>query len=120
MTEDTDVGAETLAQELADAATDAPEGDDAGAAARQNRQSRAIFSVPVQVIVSVGSARPTIGELLAMKRDTLLQLDSKIDDPVELLVGKRVVARGELQEIEDGEGRLGVRLTEIVDLGGST
>lgn len=81
-----------------------------------NRHKRAIFSVPIQVVISVGKASPSIGEMLNMRRDTLLALDTKIDDPVEILVGKRVVARGELQELEGGEGRLGVRLTEIVDL----
>lgn len=90
--------------------------EDSRPTGRAGRQNRAIFSVPVQVVVSVGAARPTIGELLAMKRDTLLQLDSKLDDPVDIMVGKRIVARGELQELEDSEGRLGVRLTEIVDL----
>ncbi len=88
----------------------------ANAGGRGGRQNRAIFSVPVQVVVSVGNARPTIGELLSMKRDTLLQLDSKLDDPVEIMVGKRVVARGELQEIELGDARLGAGLTVSVYL----
>lgn len=77
---------------------------------------RAIFGVPVDVIVSVGRARPMIGELLNMRRDTLLPLESKVADPVEIIVGKRVIARGELQELGDDSGKLGVRLTEIVDL----
>ena len=82
------------------------------------RHKRAIFSVPVQVVVSVGRASPSIGELLNMRRDALLPLDTKLDDPVDIMVGKRVIARGELQELdgEEGGGRLGVRLTEIVDL----
>ncbi|MEL6980185.1 MAG: FliM/FliN family flagellar motor switch protein [Pseudomonadota bacterium] len=75
-----------------------------------------MFSVPVQVVVSVGRATPSIGELLNMRRDALLPLDTKLDDPVDIIVGKRVIARGELQEIDGDEGRLGVRLTEIVDL----
>lgn len=82
----------------------------------RNRHKRAIFGVPIQVVISVGKASPSIGEVLNMRRDSLLPLDSKLDDPVEIMVGKRVIARGELQELEDGEGRLGVRLTEIVDL----
>jgi flagellar motor switch protein FliN/FliY len=45
-------------------------------------------------------------------------LDRRIDDPVDIRVGDRVIARGELQELDDGSGRLGVRLTEIVDRGG--
>lgn len=86
---------------------------DGGASARHKR---AIFGVPVQVVVSVGRANPSIGELLNMRRDALVPLDTKLEDPVDVMVGKRVIARGELQEIEGGEGRLGVRLTEIVDL----
>lgn len=77
---------------------------------------RAIFSVPVDVVVSVGTARPVIGELLAMRRDMVLPLSSRVDDPVELMVGDRVIARGELEEIGEESGRLGVRLTEVVDV----
>lgn len=80
------------------------------------RHKRAIFSVPLEVVVSVGRASPSIGELLNMRRDSLLELDTKVDDPVDIMVGRRVIARGELQEIEGEDGRLGVRLTEIVDL----
>ena len=39
-----------------------------------------------------------------------------MDDPVEIYVGRKLIARGELQELEDEGGRLGVRLTEIMDL----
>ena len=77
---------------------------------------RAIFSVPVDVVVSVGHARPVIGELLAMRRDMVLPLSSRMDDPVEILVGDRVIARGELEELGDESGRLGVRLIEVVDV----
>ena len=78
---------------------------------------RAIFSVPVDVVVAVGHARPAIGELLAMRRDMVLPLSSRIDDPVEIMVGNRVIARGELEELGDASGRLGIRLTEVVDVG---
>lgn len=82
----------------------------------ENRLKRAIFSVPIDVTVSVGSARPLVGELLEMKRNHLLPLDSKIEDPVELWVKDRVIARGELTEMPDQEGQLGVRLTEVVNI----
>ena len=102
--------------EIEDAGDESSERLERRSGEASNRHQRAIFGVPVRVVVSVGAARPTIGELLNMKRDSLLPLDSKLEDPVDLMIGKRVVARGELQEIDDGEGRLGVRLTEIVDL----
>nr|WP_285672482.1 FliM/FliN family flagellar motor switch protein [Limibaculum sp. NKW23] len=75
-----------------------------------------MFSVPVDIVVSVGQARPVIGELLAMRRDMVLPLSSRVDDPVEIMIGDRVIARGELEELGEDGGRLGVRLTEIVDV----
>lgn len=80
---------------------------------------RAFYSLPVEIVVCVGTARPLLGELLAMGRDAVIVLDRRLDDPVDIRVGDRVIARGELQELEDGSGRLGVRLTEIADRGGS-
>ncbi|TDL78239.1 FliM/FliN family flagellar motor switch protein [Palleronia sediminis] len=73
--------------------------------------------VPVEIVVSVGKARPKLSELLKMGRDAVLPLDTKVEDPVELYVGDRLIARGELEEIEgEGPGQLAVRLTEIADL----
>ena len=82
----------------------------------EGKHRRAIFSVPVEVVVSVGQAKPVIGELLAMRRDMVLPLSSRVDDPVQIMVGERVIARGELEEMGDESGRLGVRLTEVVDV----
>lgn len=81
-----------------------------------NKLKRAIFSVPIEVVVSVGTARPLIGELLGMEQGHLLPLDAGLEDPVELRVKDRVIARGELTEAGDGSGKLGIRLTEIVDM----
>ena len=59
-----------------------------------------------------------IRDLLALGEDAILPLDTRVDDPVELFVGDRLVARGELQELEGEEaGQLAVRITEIADAG---
>ena len=46
-------------------------------------------------------------------------LDRSVEDPVDLYVGDRLIARGILEE-QDGEnaGQLQVRLTEVADLQG--
>ncbi len=73
--------------------------------------------VPVEITISVGKARPLVRELLRLKRDAILPLDRKVDDPVELYVGDKLIARGELTEMEgEHAGQLGVRLTEVIDL----
>lgn len=76
-----------------------------------------LTSVPLEITVSVGHARPTIGELLHLEQNAVLSLDSRIEDPVELYIGDRLIARGELQEIDGAQpGQLAVRLTEVIDL----
>lgn len=77
---------------------------------------RSIYALPVSVQVVIGTARPTIAELLQMKEESLLQLDSKIEDPVDLCINNRVIARGELIETDPATGCIGVKLTQIVDI----
>lgn len=70
--------------------------------------------VPIEIKVTVGHARPLVRDLLALRQNAVLPLDSRIEDPVELFVGDRLIAKGELVELEGGEpGRLAVRLTEV-------
>lgn len=72
-------------------------------------------NVPVEISILVGTARPQIRELLDLEKDVVLPLDRSIEDPVDLFIGDRLIARGELEEIgEEGSGRLGVRVVEVV------
>ena len=74
-------------------------------------------SVPIEITISVGKARPLIRDLLKLGKDAVLPLDKRVDDPVELYVGDRLIARGELEEMEgDQKGQLAVRLTEVANL----
>lgn len=77
----------------------------------------AFTQVPIEITVSVGHARPQVRDLLKLQRDSVLPLDRRIEDPVELFVGDRLIARGVLEEL-DGEhaGKMAVRLTEVADL----
>ncbi len=75
--------------------------------------------VPIEVTISVGRARPLVKDLLRLGRDAVLPLDRRVDDMVELYVGDRLIARGELQELEGEQaGQLAVRLTEVSNLRG--
>lgn len=70
--------------------------------------------IPIEITVSVGTATPLVADLLKLTENSVLPLDRRLDEPVELYVGDRLIARGELQELEGGEpGQLAVRLTEV-------
>ena len=84
-----------------------------------NADTNPFAQVPIEVTISVGRARPLVRDLLRLSKDAILQLDRRVDDPVELYVGDRLIARGELTELEgDNAGQLAVRLTEVANLRG--
>lgn len=75
---------------------------------------RSLQMIPIEISVCVGKARPLVRDLLAMRENAVLALDKKVDDPVELFVGDKLIARGQLEEVAGGEpGQLAVRLTEV-------
>lgn len=74
-------------------------------------------SVPIEITVSVGKARPMVRDLVMLGANAVLTLDKKVDDPVDLFVGEKLIARGVLEEESDTEnGQLVVRLTEVADM----
>ncbi|MCZ4352884.1 FliM/FliN family flagellar motor C-terminal domain-containing protein [Roseovarius aestuarii] len=86
-------------------------------ATRNADSANPFSSVPIEITISVGKARPLIRDLLKLGKDAVLPLDKRVDDPVELYVGDRLIARGELEEMDgDQKGQLAVRLTEIAKL----
>ncbi len=92
--------------------------DDASTQSRPSADLGNPFSaVPIEITISVGKARPLIRDLLKLGKDAVLPLDKRVDDAVELYVGERLIARGELEELDgDQKGQLAVRLTEVADL----
>jgi flagellar motor switch protein FliN/FliY len=74
-------------------------------------------TVPIEITISVGKARPLIRDLLKLGKDAVLPLDRRVDDAVELYIGERLIARGQLEEMEGEQaGQLAVRLTEVANL----
>jgi len=71
----------------------------------------AVFDVPVQVSAVLGRARMDVGELLKLGPGTVLELDRKVGEAIDIYVNNRLVARGEVVLVED---KLGVTMTEII------
>ena len=70
-----------------------------------------LFDLPVTVSALLGHIRMPVGELLKIGPGTLLELDRRVGEPVDILVNDRLVARGEVVLVDE---RLGVTMTEIV------
>jgi flagellar motor switch protein FliN/FliY len=85
---------------------------------QSNLRGKSLMGVQIEVTVSVGKTHLPLSELIKLEKESVLQLDSRIEDPVDIYVGDRLVARGELEEVGGDGGHLGVRLTEVADLSG--
>jgi flagellar motor switch protein FliN/FliY len=71
----------------------------------------AVFDVPVKVSAVLGRARMEINDLLKLGPGTILELDRKVGEAIDIYVNDRLVARGEVVLVED---KLGVTMTEII------
>ena len=69
--------------------------------------------VPAEAPVSIelGTARLDDDSVAQLDTGSLVTLDRQVDDPVDVLVGGRLVARGELIVVED---ELAVRIVELI------
>ncbi len=88
-------------------------GDDTDdqAVTRSAAELEAVFDVPVRVSAILGRARLGISDLLQLAPGSVLELDRKVGEAIDIYVNDRLVARGEVVLVED---KLGVTMTEIV------
>lgn len=69
-----------------------------------------IKDVKVRLSVVIGRAELTVEQLFDLKHSSVIALDALADEPVEVVLNGRTIARGELVVV--GE-TFGVRLTEV-------
>lgn len=77
-------------------------------------------TLPLEIRVCVGRAKPAFQDLESFKTDTVIPLDRRVEDPVDLYVGETLIGQGELYQLEDGTERIGVRLTKVLSQGTET
>ena len=98
-------------------AADSPPLDDVGyrnddeQSARTAADLEAVFDVPVQVSAVLGRSRMDVGQLLKLGPGSVLELDRRVGESIDIYVNDRLVARGEVVLVED---KLGVTMTEII------
>ncbi|MCF8024800.1 MAG: flagellar motor switch protein FliN [Desulfobacteraceae bacterium] len=70
-----------------------------------------LLDVPLQVSVEVGRARMLIKDFLQMKEGGVIELDKMADEPLDLYVNNRLIARGEAVVVNE---KFGLRLIDVV------
>ena len=98
------VAQQTKAQAAASALTAAPPGLSPGLAL--------LLDVELEASLRFGSREMPLGEILDLGPGDVVQLDRHVADPVDLLVGDKIVARGEVVLVN---GNFGLRVTEVAE-----
>jgi flagellar motor switch protein FliN len=96
-------------------ATTVSEAEVARASLAGNESSRdsnidLLMDVELEVSLRFGQRKLLLKDVLELGPGSLIELDQEVQDPVELLVGKKVVARGDVVIVD---GNYGLRVTEI-------
>jgi flagellar motor switch protein FliN len=70
-----------------------------------------VLDVPVKLTVELGSCLMPMREVLQLAVGSVVQLDKIADEPVQLSVNRKLVARGEVVVVEN---KFGIKITELV------
>lgn len=70
-----------------------------------------VYDVPVNISAVLGKAHVDVNSLLKLTSGSVLELDRKVGEAIDIYVNNRLVARGEVVVVDD---RLGVTMTEII------
>jgi flagellar motor switch protein FliN/FliY len=66
----------------------------------------------VTLSVELGSCQMPMREVLQLKAGSVVQLEKPADGPVEVLVNRKLIARGQVVVVDD---RFGIKITELVN-----
>lgn len=101
-----DIGLDDPFETPAAPAAETPAGHD-------SNLQKLVMSIPVQLDVVIGSAEMPVSDLIGMEAGSVVMLNRKIGEAVDICVNGTKVATGEIQSMEDDPSRLGVRIVAL-------
>ena len=70
-----------------------------------------LLDIELEANIRFGAREMSLAELLEIGPGVVIPLDRQVTDPVDLIIGEKVVARGEVVLIQ---GKFGLRVTEVL------
>lgn len=91
----------------------APEAD-AAPAGRPSRRGRlaALYDLTLPVSIELGRSEMLIEDVLKIGRGSVIELDRLAGEPIDIYVGDRIFAEGEVVVVDE---HFGVRVTRVLD-----
>ncbi len=78
---------------------------------QENVQEDFIGDIPVELVVEMGRKRMLLRDIAKLKTDDIVDLEQTIEAPLNIVVGGKLLARGELVKVN---GRIGLRIIVMV------
>ncbi len=85
-------------------------GDDDRSPSEDSKLSM-LLDIPLEITVEIGTTQMLIEEVLKLNPNSIIELDRYINEPVDLKVNGRVIAKGELYTVKNN---FGIRITHII------
>ena len=96
------------------AAVTSPAAAEASEAKHTGPDLSMILDIPVRLSLEVGSTEQTVDQILSLAQGSVIELNRKAGEPLDVKVNGTLIAHGEVVE---SQGKYGIRIIEIA--GGS-
>jgi flagellar motor switch protein FliN/FliY len=78
---------------------------------QENMPEDFIGDIPVELVVELGRKKMLLRDIAKLKTDDIVDLEQTMEAPLNIVVGDKLLARGELVKVN---GRIGLRIIEMV------
>lgn len=70
-----------------------------------------LHDVPLSMHAQIGSTQKTMREVLSLKSGSVIEFDKVVGEPMDVLIGGRLMCRGEIVVVNE---RYGIRISEVI------
>lgn len=111
---------ERVSESIAVGQTSSDEAEPSKAPAAQvdewgGRGRDAVMRIPVSVQIVIGSVRMPISKIMGLTRGSIIPLDRKVGDLVDVVVNDRTVARGEVVALDEDAEQFAIAVREVIN-----
>ena len=101
---------ETPKEEEREVSTSKPEGETPEHTS-ESEKIKLFLDIPVEISVEIGNAKLSLEEVLELHPSSVIELERFIDEPVDIKVNGKLVAKGELYMVKENYG---IKIKQII------
>ncbi|MCP4753200.1 MAG: hypothetical protein GY866_20105 [Proteobacteria bacterium] len=70
-----------------------------------------VHDVPICMHAQIGAVQKTMRDILALESGAIIEFDKVVGEPMDVVIGKRLMCRGEIVVVNE---RYGIRISEVM------